>query len=464
MLIVLRESDLGLDWQPALARARALAKELPPAQSGTKTPPVIIDGARVLALVDLVPPDDYGWPSAAAAAYQRDRLRAIAKIGQELDVDRQSGLAPAVRAVRADDARVQLPDVAAGRAGREAAPVQLETRHRRRTRRRSSSIVTRRAAYRTDPPFKESRARCRASSRRRTVGRARGRADPRAATSAATRELVEAFYAPVPEVVVGDVPARAFNQQIGDCRAALPFYEETIALSPRTTRRCSAATTCLSYGKRHDEAIAAATRMVELRRPTSTTACTGARGITASSDARRRRAPTSRRPRSAPSNDDIHTLAGMIEHDQDDLGASREGSEGRAVAVGRQDELRGRVVPRSGVDEAGGLAARGAGTSRTRWAATSGASDRSAEALKRKMRAAREHRCRVQGAPDRQLRGRHQGETSSSSTRGLQRRATYYAARRQRRQGASRCSRLPRRIPRSPPRRRAPEAHRRRHA
>ena len=320
VLIVLREIDLGLDWQPALERARALAKELPTAQSGTKAPPVIIDGARVLALVDLVPPDDYGWPSAAAAAYRRDRLRAIGKIGQELTWIEQSSLTPAVgqfvRMTLECNYQTSLP-VAPGEKPRPSgwkpaiapdAPPLVKYRHAA-------------CGFPIDPPFKEIRSlvpRFVDTSYwqgRLAVARIRQGGD-----IAATREHVEAFYSRFPKSSSATYLRGAFNQQIGDCRAALPFYEETIALQPAHERALLGVVTCLSYGKRHEEAIVAATRMVELKTPNVDD------GLywRAWNQRELGRLPEARADidtaKKRTVNGQIYTLAGIIEHDQDDLG------------------------------------------------------------------------------------------------------------------------------------------------
>ncbi len=56
-----------------------------------------------------------------------------------------------------------------------------------------------------------------------------------------------------------------FNQLIGDCRAALRFYDETIAIKPRHENALLGRTMCLTCLKRNDEAIQAATHMIDLK-------------------------------------------------------------------------------------------------------------------------------------------------------------------------------------------------------
>src|SRR5206468_5743255 len=56
-----------------------------------------------------------------------------------------------------------------------------------------------------------------------------------------------------------------YNQLLGDCREALRYYDETIALKPAHEDALLGRTMCLTYLKRSDEAIAQATRMIEMR-------------------------------------------------------------------------------------------------------------------------------------------------------------------------------------------------------
>ena len=59
LLITLRERELAIDANASMARARELAKELPP----------LFDTRRYLALVDLVPPGGMGTPRRESAAF-----------------------------------------------------------------------------------------------------------------------------------------------------------------------------------------------------------------------------------------------------------------------------------------------------------------------------------------------------------------------------------------------------------
>ena len=74
-LLAMRERELSLDWTSSLEKARTLAKELPPTY----------DGARVLALVDVELPDDYGWPAVQFGVFRREHQPYMAKVDAELE-------------------------------------------------------------------------------------------------------------------------------------------------------------------------------------------------------------------------------------------------------------------------------------------------------------------------------------------------------------------------------------------
>lgn len=319
ILIVLREIDLALDWRPALERARELAKELPTAESGTKVPPVIVDGARVLALVDLAPPEDYGWPAAAVATYRRERLKALSGLVKELEWLRTSGLAPAtgefLRVTLECQHSSSLP-VAPGQKPRPRswkpeiaadAPPLVKYRHAA-------------CGFPIDPPFKELRSTVpRFVETSYWQGRLGVAQISQGGDIAATREHVEAFYARFPKSSAATYLRGSFNHQLGDCRAALPFYEETIAIQPEHERALLGWVTCLSYGKRHEEAIAAATRMIEVKPPNIDMAFYWR----AWNQRVLGKLPPARADidvaKARTVNGQIYTLAGMIEYDQEDL-------------------------------------------------------------------------------------------------------------------------------------------------
>jgi tetratricopeptide (TPR) repeat protein len=109
-----------------------------------------------------------------------------------------------------------------------------------------------------------------------------------------------------------------FNQLSGDCRKALERFDETIALRPTHENGLLGRTECLSYLGRHDEAIAEATHMIDIdAKPTS------ALYWRAWNWRELKHLETARADIEAAKHrgfqSEVYRLAGMIEHDQDDL-------------------------------------------------------------------------------------------------------------------------------------------------
>lgn len=57
----------------------------------------------------------------------------------------------------------------------------------------------------------------------------------------------------------------ALNQTIGDCRAAVEYYDRTLVLSPRHEDAALQRVICLGYQGRHENAVNAATRMIDAK-------------------------------------------------------------------------------------------------------------------------------------------------------------------------------------------------------
>ena len=111
----------------------------------------------------------------------------------------------------------------------------------------------------------------------------------------------------------------SFQQMIGDCREALRFYDETLALEPVHDNAMLGRTVCFAFLKRFDESIASATRMIEVKSSNEPYAYywrawvrhVRAELVEARADIER--------AKSMLSNNEIHRLAGIIEYDQNDL-------------------------------------------------------------------------------------------------------------------------------------------------
>ena len=76
------------------------------------------------------------------------------------------------------------------------------------------------------------------------------------------REPLAEAYARFPKSASVTYLSGNYNHLSGDCVEALHFYNETLALQPVHENALLGRTVCLSYLKRTDEAIAAATRMI----------------------------------------------------------------------------------------------------------------------------------------------------------------------------------------------------------
>jgi tetratricopeptide (TPR) repeat protein len=111
----------------------------------------------------------------------------------------------------------------------------------------------------------------------------------------------------------------SFQQLIGDCREALRYYDETLALEPVHDNAMLGRTVCFAFLKRFDEAIASATRMIEVKSINEPYAYYWRAWVrhvrTELVEAR----ADIERAKSILSNNDIHRLAGIIEYDQNDL-------------------------------------------------------------------------------------------------------------------------------------------------
>jgi Flp pilus assembly protein TadD len=127
----------------------------------------------------------------------------------------------------------------------------------------------------------------------------------------------------------------AANQLDGDCGAALEFYDRTLALKSLHEDALLGRTTCLTYLKRPDEAIAGATRMIDLRTDNWGEAYYWrAWNLAARHDLDAARADIER-AKTLAAGGQTFTLAGIIEHDQDAL-AIAESDLKRATMLDRQ--------------------------------------------------------------------------------------------------------------------------------
>lgn len=305
LLISLREKELALETSGAFAEAASIAKELLPA----------IEADRYLAIAEAVPPDDLGWPHREIEGFRRAHIAFVPKINDELQWLATGALSPPVRSYLALAIQCAYPT--------RPRPGQPPGRLRRPELAPDAPPLV---AYRTGicidisadilthvrdevPRFVETGY---FLSRKALVTVATD-------GGGSVRIWLDENYKRFPKSPSITYASGNYNQIIGDCRAALKFYDETLAIKPQHEEGLLGRTICLTYLKRNDEAIAEATQMIALETDNIDQAyywrSWNHYGQKALDLARADIESAKRVHVSSP----IYTLAGMIEHDQDDL-------------------------------------------------------------------------------------------------------------------------------------------------
>ena len=304
LLLALREREFAMNPAASLQRARALLPELP----------LDVDGARYLAVVEAIPPDALGSAQSEELAFRRERSSYIPRVPDEINWLATGPLQPAVRQYLSLSLDCKYP--------RRTGPVRIGETAAREIPADAPPLIAYKIAtcdvVMTDaleqvkarvPRFADT-----AIFRARTlVSQAKQNGAPGA------RVLLDEAYgrfaqSPSVTYLIGN-----FQQALGDCRAALRYYDETLALAPVHENALLGRTVCLVYIDRQDDAIASATRMIELKTFNMHEAYFWRAWVYHA----RQELPAARqdieRAKSIASNGNIHRLAGMIEHDQDDL-------------------------------------------------------------------------------------------------------------------------------------------------
>jgi hypothetical protein len=325
VLLGLRHKELALDPSRYFDEARGLIKELPPE----------IDGARYLALADAVPPDDVGTPRRTLAAFRKAQTDSglVAKIDDEVA---WLGTAPAPAAPATTGMTTlsepfrqylgfALDCSYAFRARTAGTPVR--PRGVRQPPQGAPPLVAFRVAnceqlnqpvlYRlrsNNPSFIEASLLLARFDLAVIDQMGPGQAGPR----------LDESRARFPASPQANYLSGSFNQSIGDCEAALAFYDETLALAPIHESAMLGRTICLTYLKRSDEAIESATRLINFE---SEMVGDGYYWRAWNRHARKElepaRADVERAKALKRNHPDVLTLAGQIEYDQDDLDPSK---------------------------------------------------------------------------------------------------------------------------------------------
>jgi hypothetical protein len=323
LLLALREMELAIDASASFARARALAKELPPA----------LEADRYVSIAEAVPPDTVGTPFAESRVIQQRYREYVPRIDDDLAWLDGGLLRQPVREylkLALDcgyPARPVRPGQPPRQFGAPAVPPgapPLIAYQVAICRALADQVLQK---VRADVPrFTEAAyflARLEVANAQNTGG-------------AKARALLDEAYQRFPQSPSVTYLAGNFHQLIGDCRAGLRYYDETLALRAVHEQALLGRTICLSFLKRSDEAIATATLMIDLKTFNTAEAYywrawnrhlrTELVPARADIDSAKKMARNLR----------YSTLAGIIEHDQDDLDpADRDLRDARVGADGR---------------------------------------------------------------------------------------------------------------------------------
>jgi len=319
LLIALRHKELALDPSEPLAEARAIASELAPE----------VEADRYLTLVDAVPPDDVGTPRRTMAGFRRAQATFVSKVDSELtwlttgtlrEPFRQylglaidCGYAPRARTPGAPPRPTGVRQPPAG------APPLIAYRTATCATLNQPILYRLRADH---PRFVEASLFLARFDIAMAEQLGPGQAFPR----------LEESRARFPASVAASYLSGSINQAIGDCDAALAFYDEAIALAPLHEDAVLGRTICLTYVKRHEEAIESATRLIS----SETTLVSDGYYWRAFNRHVRKELESARadieRAKALRRNIETSTLAGIIEYDQDDLDLSK-----RDLEVARKD-------------------------------------------------------------------------------------------------------------------------------
>jgi tetratricopeptide (TPR) repeat protein len=307
LLLALREKEIGLDPAASMARARAATDALP----------VVMDPDRYLADVEAVPDRSAGMPHAD----QRVFTRAHRDFGRSVDDEMAWIAAGPLTPVVATYLELSLDCVYRPRRGMTDDRSPLE-----------ASIAADAA------PLLQYRAATCTETRGDTLERVRAEVPAFIETSyflgevavarlplgggATARTLVDEVVARFSDSPAAAYLAGTFQQTVGNCAVALTEYDAVLAARPRHEDAWLGRTICLTYLNRTREAIDAATRMIDLeldnRREAFYWRATNHRADHALDLAR----ADIEAARTMGASVTVLTLAGIIEHDQDDLDAA----------------------------------------------------------------------------------------------------------------------------------------------
>ena len=326
VLLALRAKELNFDPQPAVARAREVVPRVP----------AVLEPNRVLEIVDAVLPDNNGLSYAAETSLQRRRVDYVAKIDSELTWLEQTRYSPAVRkyvglAIDCSyfDRKKTPGDTTDVRDMRRQVPVNAPplTAYRAALCGKGDSLALRRVLL-AAPNFNEAAYQL-ADQLWFTAGETGGDN---------LRRLFEPAYKEFPRSPGVTFAYGQLFSVVSDCENAIRLFDETIAIEAAHDRALMQKMICQSNLHLDSAAIVTATEFIALNTPSV------AQGYywRASSRLRRRELDLARADietaKSMARGGEILTLAGVIEHEQNDLGIAESDLKGaRAVFRGSEN-------------------------------------------------------------------------------------------------------------------------------
>jgi tetratricopeptide (TPR) repeat protein len=306
MLMLLRERELAMDSTASLARVRAVATELP----------ATMDALRYIAMVEAMPTDITGIPVRRDVAFRRAQQAFAAGVEDHI-------------AWLGNDTAVLLPvrqylSVALDCAyGRRRVPGQpptqpLASRMPADIAPMVSYIVGSCAGVKA-PVLDSLRARVPGYAEAAYYLARMHVSEAQDTGGTLARPLLAEAYGRFPKSSSITYLNGNFQQLIGDCREALRFYDETLAIEPVHDNAMLGRTVCFAFLKRFDEAIASATHMIEVKSTNEPYAFYWRAWVRHVQGGLVEARADIERAKSMLSNNEIHRLAGIIEYDQNDL-------------------------------------------------------------------------------------------------------------------------------------------------
>jgi tetratricopeptide (TPR) repeat protein len=266
LLLGLREKELAIDATASLGRARALVPELPP--------PAAVAAERYLAAAEAAVPDETGLSVAAGRSFRRSTAKYVEGLDAEIGwLLSDSSFQLPVRqyvALALDCAYfrrgrpIQRPPTVTGQPipATPTRPVVME-----QVGAGAAAVVRYRAGFcdiiRRAPLEQVRKEEARYAEAayflaRLDIARAQETGAPGA------RQLLAEAYGRFPQSPAVTYLNGNYQQLIGDCKEALRFYLETIAIEKLHDNALLGRTVCLAFLKRFDESMASATEMIEI--------------------------------------------------------------------------------------------------------------------------------------------------------------------------------------------------------